>query len=57
MAMEQAEPGGVSCTNRIAVAHRLVEVDMEAHLVGIEVARPVHVSDRHRDELQFHAHP
>ena len=37
-----------------AVTHRLVEVDMEAHLVGIEVACPVHVGDGHGDELQSH---
>ena len=41
--IEQAEPGGVSWTTRNVVAGAVVDVEVEAELLGVELLGAVHV--------------
>ena len=45
MAIEQAEPGGVSCTTRKSLAGAVVDVQGEAGLLDVERLGAVHVRD------------
>ncbi|MCW2532618.1 MAG: hypothetical protein JWP62_2188, partial [Blastococcus sp.] len=44
MVTEQAEPGDVICTTRRSASTLLVDVDDEAHLLAVELLRPLHVA-------------
>ncbi len=56
MAMEQAEPGGVSWTNRSCSFDHVVVVGDEAHLVDVERLRTVHIRHWYGDELELPVH-
>ena len=56
MAIEQADPGGVSCTKRRSLADRVVVVGVEPDLVGVEGLGPVDVRHRHLHELELPVH-
>ena len=54
--IEQADPGGVSCTTRTPSTGLDVHVDDEAELLGVERLGPVDVGDRDRHEFELHVH-
>ena len=54
MQMEQAEPGQLHDPELVAEA--LVEVGVEADLVGVEGLGPVDVGHRDRHQLELHGH-
>ena len=56
MQMEQAEPGGVSCTKRMPSDGPLVVVGVEADLVDVEILGAVHVGHRDKHQFKFPVH-
>ena len=49
--IEQPEPGGVSWTTRKSSVGRVVDVEREAGLLGVERERAVDVGDGQDDDL------
>jgi hypothetical protein len=56
MAIEHAEPGGVSCTKANVVRHRVVVVENETGLVDVESLGAVDIADRYTHEFKFEIH-
>ena len=56
IAIEHADPGGVSCTKRISSLTRVVVVGVEADLLGVERLGAVDVGDGDRDQLELPVH-
>ena len=56
IAIEQADPGGVSWTKRRLVADGVIVVGVEAHLLDVEGLGAVDVGDRDGDELELQIH-
>ena len=56
MAIEQAEPGGVSCTTRNSGPIVVVDLEAEAHLVDVERLGAVDVADRDDDQFECPVH-